>query len=119
MAKTRRQQRVASLFQAAISEIIRRDLHLIPEAFVTVSGVEMTGDLKVAKVYFQIFGQISPQEVLSYLEKRKGFIRKTLASKVNLKYNPELNFLLDPRSEYEQKIDRLMEKIKKNEPANY
>lgn len=115
MAKTRRQERVASLFQEAMSEIIRRDLHLSPEAFITVSSVEMTGDLKVAKVYFRVFGQVSPQETLVYLEKRKGFIRKTLASKVNLKYNPELIFLLDPRAEHEQKIDSLMEKIKKNE----
>lgn len=118
MAKTRRQERVASLFQEALSEIIRRDLHLVPEAFVTVSGVEMTGDLKVARVYFQIFGQVSPAEILSYLEKRKGFIRRALASKVNLKYNPELIFFLDPRAEHEQKIDQLIEKIKKNESAH-
>lgn len=113
MAKTRRQERVASLFQSVISEIIRRNLHLSPEAFITVTSVEMTGDLKVAKIYFQIFGQVEPQEVLAYLEKRKGFVRKTLASKVNLKYNPELIFLLDPRAEHEQKIDHLMEKIRK------
>lgn len=115
MAKTRRQERVASLFEAAISDILRRDLHLDTATFVSVSEVEMSGDLRLARVYFRIFGQTSPNKVLSYLEKRKGFIRKTLASKVNLKYNPELIFLLDPRAEYEQKIDLLMEKIKKNE----
>ncbi|MCX7974869.1 MAG: 30S ribosome-binding factor RbfA [Candidatus Aminicenantes bacterium] len=113
MTKTRRQERVASLFEMAISEIIRRDLHFDKAAFISVSGVEMSGDLKLARIYFRIFGQISPEKVLAYLEKRKGFIRKILASKVNLKYNPELIFLLDPRAEHEQKIDSLIEKIKK------
>ncbi len=112
MVKTRRQERVASLIQSAISEIIRRHLHLSSEAFITVNSIEMTGDLKVAKVYFRIFGPVSPKKILTYLEKRKGFIRKTLASEVNLKYNPELIFLLDPRAEHEQKIDFLMEKIR-------
>lgn len=115
MPKTRRQERVASLFEEAISDILRRDLHLDSATFISVSGVEMSGDLKLARIYFRVFGQTAPDKVLSYLEKRKGFIRKTLASKVNLKYNPELIFLLDPRAEYEQRIDLLMDKIRKNE----
>lgn len=115
MAKTRRQERVGSLFQEALSEVISRDLHLAPGVFVAVSRVEMTGDLKLARVYFRIFGETPADEVLSFLEKQKSFIRRTLASRVNIKYNPELFFAIDPVAEYEAKIDKTIEKIKHNE----
>ncbi len=115
MSKTRRQERVGSLFQEALSEVIARDLHLASAGFVAVSRVEMTGDLKVARVYLRVFGGASVEEVLSYLERHKSFIRRMLASRVNIKYNPELFFAIDPVAEHEAKIDQALEKIKRNE----
>jgi ribosome-binding factor A len=49
------------------------------------------------------------------LEKRKGYIRKTLASRVKLKYNPELFFALDSGPGHEERIDRLIEMTKKHD----
>jgi len=115
MTKTRRQERVASLFQAAISEIIQRDLHLVDKAFIVVSRVEMSGDLKTARVYLRVFGEAAGHDVLGFFERRRAHIRKILASKINMKYNPELFFALDPVAEHEQKIDTLLDKIKRHE----
>ncbi|MGQ9577516.1 MAG: 30S ribosome-binding factor RbfA [Candidatus Aminicenantales bacterium] len=115
MVKTRRQDRIGSLVQEALSEVITRDLHLASGTFVAISRVEMTGDLKVAKVYLRIFGEASSEEVLSYLERHKSFIRKMLASRINIRYNPQLFLAIDAVAEHEVKIDQALEKIKHNE----
>mgnify|MGYP005839657767 CR=1 FL=1 len=115
MGKTRRQDRVGSLLQEALSEVVTKDLHLASGTFVAISRVEMTGDLKVARVYLRIFGGASAEEVLSYLERHKSFIRKMLASRVNIRYNPQLFLAIDPVAEHEVKIDQALEKIKHNE----
>ncbi len=115
MDKSRRQQRLARLFQEAMSEIIDRELHLPRDTFIAISRVEISADLKKAWVYLRVFGASSGQNILPFFVENRSFIRKILASKVNIKYNPELFFAIDHEPEYEEKIDRLLKKIKEHE----
>jgi ribosome-binding factor A len=76
--------------------------------------VELPPDLKSATVYFTVLGDAEPERVLESIRQRAGHFRKILASTVNLKYNPELFFILDPLPEYESRIDELIALTKKN-----
>jgi len=75
----------------------------------------MSKDLKNAHVYLSILGHSPKQEVLDLINERKGYLRKTIASKTKLKYNPMLIFSLDDSFDYEERIQEVMKTLNKNE----
>jgi ribosome-binding factor A len=112
---SRRPKRVASLIKEALGRIFLREFQGSATGLITVTRVEMTADLQVAHVYLSFFGDVREDEVLALIEKRTGYLRKSIASEVKLKYNPTLIFSRDPATEYERRIDSLMERLKDNE----
>ncbi|MCR5742537.1 MAG: 30S ribosome-binding factor RbfA [Lachnospiraceae bacterium] len=81
--------------------------------FTTVTDVDVTPDLKYAKVYVSVMGsEEDKKNTLLGLKSSSGFIRTRLAHTVNLRNTPELTFLLDESIEYgismSQKIDEVM-----------
>jgi ribosome-binding factor A len=112
-AAGRRQQRVSSLLQEALSQLLIEEIQNISTSLVTVTRVDVTADLMTARVFLSIYGPDDPETIIASLEKRTGFLRKALASLVKLKYNPMLFFCLDLTPEYEQRIDKLLESAKK------
>jgi ribosome-binding factor A len=108
----RRAKRVASLIKETISRILIRDFQGMGAGLITVTRVEMTADLQAAHVYLSFFGEVEAEASLALLEKRKGYLRKSVASEVKLKYNPTLIFSQDPTPEYENRIDSLIERLK-------
>jgi ribosome-binding factor A len=110
----RRQQRVSSLLQEALSRLLIREIQNISKNLATVTRVEVTADLMTARVFLSFYGPDDPKSIIAILEKRTGFLRKALASLVKLKYNPMLFFSLDPTPEYEQRIDEILETAKKS-----
>jgi ribosome-binding factor A len=114
MESSRRPKRVASLIKEALGRILLREFQG-GSGLITVTRVEMTADLQTARVYLSFFGGIHEDEVLDLIEKRKGYLRKSIASEVKLKYNPHLIFVCDPAPEYERRLDRLMENLKDDE----
>lgn len=115
METSRRQKRVSSLIKEELSRLLLEEIQVPSPGLITVTRVEMCADLKSARVFLSLFGIKDADSVLSLIEKRKGHFRKIIASRVKLKYNPSLNFCVDPVPEYEAHIDRLLESIKKNE----
>ena len=109
-----RPRRVAELVQAELSRFLISEFQDPSSGLLTVTRVEMTPDLRSAKVTVSVFGTDDPQALLGRIEKSKGRIRRTLASRVRLKYNPELFFALDPGPEHQERIDRLIEETKKH-----
>jgi len=111
---TRRQKRVGSLIKEEVSRLFLEEIQDSSSCLITVTRVEMSTDLKTAYIYFSVFGSEKKETILELLEARKGHLRKSIASKVKLKYNPLLIFSLDPLTEYQERIDSALEKIKKN-----
>ena len=108
-----RPRRVAELVQAELSRLLIGEFQDAGTGLLTVTRVEMTPDLRLARVYLSVLGPVGGGEaVLERLAKSKGRIRRALASRVKLKYNPELFFLLDPGVEHQERIDRLIEETK-------
>ncbi len=113
MTESRRQKKVSSLIKEALSHLLIESFQDSSSSLVTVSKIEMTSDLKTAYVYLSCLGQEPDQSILEKLESRKGYLRRSIASRTNLKYNPMLIFLIDPSSAYEENIDKILERLKK------
>jgi ribosome-binding factor A len=111
----RRQKRVASLIKEALGRILVRDFQDASTGLITVTRVEMTADLLTARVYLSFYGDVREEAVLDLIESRKGHLRKSIASEVKLKYNPDLIFSRDPAPDYERRLDELMERLKDHE----
>jgi ribosome-binding factor A len=75
----------------------------------------MSKDLKNAHVYLSVLGHSPKQEILDLINERKGYLRKSIASKTKLKYNPMLFFSLDDSFDYEDRIQKVMKKLNENE----
>jgi ribosome-binding factor A len=103
----RRQRRVASLLLEALGPLILRELEPGAATLVTLTHVDVPADLRSAQVFVSVFGGDSGA-VLQRLQDRAGRIRKHLASLVELKYNPELFFSLDPSADMDERIGRLL-----------
>ena len=115
MSISQRQKRVSSLIKEELSRLLIEFVQDSSSGLITVTGVEVSKDLKSAYVDLSIFGAEDKEKVLALLEKRKGFLRKSIASKIKLKYNPMLIFSLDATSDYEKRIDEILEDVKKHE----
>jgi len=109
-----RPRRVAELIQGELGRLLVREFQEPGSGFVTVTGVEVTPDLLQAHVHISVFGTDDPEAFLERLEANKGYIRKTLASRVKLKYNPALFFSLDRGLDHADRIDELIERTKKH-----
>lgn len=91
-----------------MSRIIREELKdpRIPE-MTSVTDVEVTGDLKYAKIYISVLGNESDkQDAMEGLRSANSFIRSQLAKNVNLRNTPELTFVLDESIEYGAKMSK-------------
>jgi ribosome-binding factor A len=114
MSEARREKRIGSLIKEELGRIFISDIQGQLPGLITVTRVEMSGDLMTARVFVSVFGVPDPGEILNVLETRKGHVRKRIASRINLRYNPELVFCLDPAPEDGDRLDRLMEATKKH-----
>jgi len=86
------------------------------KGIISVTSVSVSNDLKYANIYISVFDKKQDADTLSSnviitLNKSKGFIRKELASKIKLRYTPELIFKIDNSLIYGSHIDELLNKI--------
>jgi ribosome-binding factor A len=109
-----RTRRVAELVQAELSRLLIGEFQDAASGLLTVTRVEMTPDLLTARVFLTVFGTEDPGALIDRIYRSKGHIRRTLASRIKLKYNPELFFALDPGPAHQDRIDRLIEETKKH-----
>ena len=81
-------------------------------AMITVSGVKITPDLALAKVYVSIFPSSKAEAVMQQLEDETPYLRGELGRRVakQLRIVPELNFYLDDSLDYVEHIDELLKK---------
>jgi ribosome-binding factor A len=119
MEESRRQKKVSSLIKEVLSQALIDTVQDTFEAsLITITRVEITKDLKTAHVYLSLFGKEHKEQILEVLNERMGYFRKYVASRTNLKYNPLLIFSYDPFLSYEEKIDTLIKKLKKDERSD-
>lgn len=108
-----RSRRVAEQIKKEISEILRLELKdpgLME--LISVMAVEVTRDLRFAKVFVSIYGSAEEQEkVLKILDKATGFIRFEIGKRIRLRHTPEIEFYLDRSLEYSARIEGVLKKL--------
>lgn len=111
-----RSNRVAEQMKKELGEIIARKLKDPRIGFVTVTDVEVTGDLQQATVFITVLGDDKKRrETLKGLTQAKGFMRTEIGQRIRLRKTPELMFELDKSFDYGNKIDNLLKQIKTEE----
>jgi ribosome-binding factor A len=111
----RRPKRVAELIHHHLSKCLIHEVQPLFSSLITITRVEMTADLLTARVFLTVLGPDDPMGVVEALNKKKGHLRRSVASAVNLKYNPQLIFERDLTPEWESRLNRLMEQTKTDE----
>ncbi len=107
-----RADRVSGLIQEVLSDLLKKDIHDPRLKMATITNVKMSRDLKLARVYFSIFGDSNKaQAAADGFESARGFIKRSIASKLSLRYMPDLKFFYDESFEYGSHIDELLRKI--------
>ncbi|ALC85989.1 MULTISPECIES: 30S ribosome-binding factor RbfA [Bacillaceae] len=110
-----RANRVAEQMKKELGEIIVRKLKDPRIGFVTVTDVEVTGDLQQATIYLTVLGgETKRDDTLKALEKAKGFIRSEIGHRIRLRITPELLFKFDESAAYGNRIDDLLREINKS-----
>jgi ribosome-binding factor A len=111
MLPYKRSQRVSDLLREEIADIIMYKLKDPRIGFITVTGVEVTSDLKIATVYVSILKEEEKKPTLDILQAAKSFIRSELSKRLRMKYIPTVDFKLDSSIEYGSRIDTLLKEI--------
>lgn len=115
MAKVRH-GRIGEQIKKEISQLIQYELKDPRIGFVTITGVDVSGDLSIAKIYISIMGSDDElKNTLLGLEKAKGFLRSEVGKRVRLRHTPELVFKIDESIAYGNKIEKLLQNIKEIE----
>ena len=109
---TIKNERINSNLQKEISYIIANEVKNPNIKFVTITACDVTSDLSYARVYFTTLGNIN--ETLKGLKSAKGYIRRTLADRIELRHIPELEFIYDESIEYGKKIEEKIKEINEN-----
>lgn len=107
-----RQEKVQEQLVQEISEIIRRDLSDPRLGFITLTGAEISRDLRHAKVYISVLGdEESRKQSLIALNRASGMLRGEFARRAHLRIAPELEFRYDDGIERGARIFELLHSV--------
>jgi ribosome-binding factor A len=113
-----RANRVGEQMKKELSDIIGRKLKDPRVGFVTVTAVEVTGDLQQATVFISVLGNDEEKEkTLAGLAKASGFIRSEIGKRIRLRKTPEIFFQFDSSIEYGNRIETLLDNINRSEDS--
>lgn len=108
-----RSNRVGEQMKKELGEIIARKIKDPRIGFVTVTDVQVTGDLQQAKVFISVLGDdLQRENTLKGLAKAKGFIRSEIGQRIRLRKTPEITFEFDESIDYGNRIENLLYQIK-------
>lgn len=111
-----RQERVQELLKVEISDIALRHIKDPRFGFVTITDVEVSKDMRHAKVFISVLGDDQQKKVsLEILQAAAGYIRGEFGRRVHMKIIPELSFRLDTAVEHGARIFELLDKVKRDE----
>jgi ribosome-binding factor A len=108
-----RAESVGRQIQEELSDLIHRHVKDPRLGYVTVTDVQVTRDLKFARVYVSVMGDGQIRDTsLKTLQRAMPFLRKELGRRIRLRHVPELEFKQDQTLERASRIDRLLDDLK-------
>lgn len=108
----RRIERLNEQFKREITSILREDVRDPRIGTLTVTGVDVTSDLWLARVHVRLFGDgAEREEALAGLEAAGPFIRRAIASSLRIRRVPELRFVEDHTQEQASRIEEILKSV--------
>ena len=104
-----RSERVEKQLLEIISSIAIKNIDLSSLGFITFTDVDISPDLKNAKIFFSVLNQKLPDDELEIeINKRKKAFKKFLSPELHLRTTPKIQFVNDKKLSYQEKIDSLL-----------
>jgi ribosome-binding factor A len=115
-----RSERVSGLVRKVLSEFLQKAVSDPRLAQATITGVKMSPDLKIAKIFFVTYGSATDsEETKAGFMSARGYLKRHLAGKLGLRYMPEFQFYYDESLDYGTKIDNLIKTALKNHESDH
>lgn len=124
MKKTRRTSKVGEMIRDALVLVFRQDLKNVDLGITSVTEVEVSPDLRFARVYMSGLEEEETRKTVKELQKARATVRKHLGQRIRLRYTPELEFKYDETTMRASRIEAILMQIKseprsdENEPEN-
>lgn len=111
-----RVEKVQEFIKQEVSNIILQELKDPRIGFVTVTRVEVSSDLRYAKIYLSLMGS-EEQKTATWegLQHSLGYIRSEIGKRIRLRFTPELSLHRDESLLYSARINELLQKVKREE----
>lgn len=117
---TRRIERINSVIQQEVSQLLRdqvNDPRL--NSLISITRVETSADLRHTKIFVSSFGEhVDKKDILEGFNAASGFLRTQLASRLQLRYMPDLSFQFDDSIERAAEVLRLIDKVSEEDTEN-
>ena len=115
-----RADRVGEHIRRAIAELLSNSIHDPRLGSVTISGVDVAADLKLASIHFTLSGDdTARQQALNGFRSAKGFIKRELAQRLGLRYMPELRFFYDTSFDRGDRIERIIHDLNQDNGSDH
>ena len=110
-----RARRLGEQIQRELTDLLRREVKDGRIGNVTITAVDVTGDLRTAKVHYLVFGKEGPDpKVQAGLTSAAGFLRNALSKSLMIRYTPTLSFALDTSIEHGVRLTQLIDSVTKS-----
>ena len=114
---THRSEKVEQFIKEELSEILRREVNDPRIGFVSVTDVEVSVDLRHARVFVSVLGDTDAKTAtMSGLESALGYIRRELGQRLQMRFTPHITFKLDESIERGSRVMKLLGEVTKDGP---
>jgi ribosome-binding factor A len=110
---SQRPTRVGEQIREDLTELLAREVHDPGIGFLTITRVQVTSDLQIARVYYTTLGDAPARKQTSRaLERATPFLRRQLGRRLRLKRVPEIQFQFDENVERLDRVERILQELK-------
>ncbi|OOQ57584.1 30S ribosome-binding factor RbfA [Mucilaginibacter pedocola] len=116
--ESKRQQKFAGVIQQDLAAIFQREgMNYLPNTLVTITKVRVTPDLAIARIFLSFFNGTNNQQALATIKLHASEIRYKLGARIKdqVRVIPQLEFFVDDTSDYVERMDKIFEKISKED----
>ena len=116
--ESKRQQKFAGVLQQDLAAIFQREgMNYLPNTLLTITKVRVTPDLAIARIFLSFFNAVNPVQALQMVKQHASEIRYKLGSRIKdqVRIIPQLEFFIDDTSEYVERMDKIFDKISKED----
>jgi ribosome-binding factor A len=110
---SQRPTRVGEQIREDLTELLAREVHDPGIGFLTITRVQVTSDLQIARIYYTTLGDAPARKQTSRaLERATPFLRRQLGRRLRLKRVPEIHFQFDENVERLDRVERILQELK-------